>query len=223
MKIKKMVGKLVLSFLIILSLGTVASASEAKDNIRPYIVKTYPNNHQVNVGVDSIIVVRFSEPVRSKNNPSFVDVTIKDEDGNTIPISYEVYPDTVPYGGNQDVLFIKPEKLQLNTKYMVTVANGAVEDQAGNKSQPYLFDFITVRENVKLPIFCSEQFFFKNVTDINNCDVVVELISELDGRVEHKLWMIMKEPNGNYSLVQVNIPLRIGLDYDPYEETFGRD
>lgn len=95
------------------------------DIIAPEIVRVTPDDGAVNVALNTVISVRFSEPVM-KSSITAATVSVKNEKGLLVK-GYTQYED------DQNLLtFIPESRFEYLTKYVVTVADG-IRDYAGNR------------------------------------------------------------------------------------------
>ncbi len=89
-----------------------------------------PSNNTVNLPLNQMITVTFSEPIKTGNT------SIQLENSNNTPISF-----TTNIDGN--ILTIKPSLLVNNTKYTLILPTGSITDLAGNPLNYYTTNFST--------------------------------------------------------------------------------
>lgn len=95
------------------------------DIVAPEIVRVTPDDGALNVALNTVISIRFSEPVM-KNSISASAVSVKNEKGMLIK-GYTQYED------DQNLLtFIPESRFDYLTKYVITVTDG-IKDFAGNR------------------------------------------------------------------------------------------
>ncbi|NHM27721.1 hypothetical protein G7K71_12170 [Desulfofundulus sp. TPOSR] len=104
------------------------------DGTPPDVVATSPADGASNVPVDSVITVRFGEPVQKDPNARLT-IRIADTLGREINFGVDTY---------YDELIIAPyERLSYSTHYAVYVDAGAVRDLTGTPNEPFSFGFTT--------------------------------------------------------------------------------
>ncbi|AEG18405.1 Ig-like domain-containing protein [Methanobacterium paludis] len=114
----------------ILSLSCV-SATGLNTTVTPHVTAVNPSNNAVNVGVDKVINVTFSEPIKAGSN--WIEVT--NSNGKAIPITTSI---------NGSTLTITPtNNLTKATKYTVLIHTGSITDMDNNSVSPYVSRFTT--------------------------------------------------------------------------------
>lgn len=113
---------------------TLASQCSAYDNIAPAISSTIPAESSSNVNINTVIAIKFSEPV----DPSTVNssnITLYDEGGSI--------PGTVTYDAEQMTAYFTPNSPLVYSNYYYVSLFPDIADLAGNLTSAYNFSFNT--------------------------------------------------------------------------------
>ncbi len=111
-----------LALTMLLLLGSLPMATAA-DTEKPYIVDFSPIDGAINVGIDTVITIEFSEDIKSTNLVNHI--TLKDDRGSQVSTD-------VSYGNLSFRAIVTPrEPLKFSTSYIVTVSS-FIQDLAGN-------------------------------------------------------------------------------------------
>ncbi len=118
--------------------GAFTFSFTTPDTVPPYVVNIWADG--ANVVVTRQVGIVWSED--SSPGPNFAAISIKDQAGNTVPVTSGFYEDEE--GPVKTYLIITASAaLNYNTTYTVTLPAGAVVDMKGNASLFYSFSFST--------------------------------------------------------------------------------
>ena len=110
------------------------SSSFTVDNISPVVSKADPLNGAVNVAVNKVIKVSFSEPIKAGN----MFIELRDSTGKLIPITKTIQGNILTI--NHSTL------LKKGTKYTFIIHSNSIQDLAGNPlKQPLVTNFTTTK------------------------------------------------------------------------------
>ena len=101
------------------------------DSVAPTVKSVDPVNKAVNVAVNKVITVTFSEAIKA--GTSWFE--LKTSNGTVVPVTPSI---------NGNVLTITPSALTKGTKYALILHTGSVTDLAGNNLAYYGTNFVTV-------------------------------------------------------------------------------
>ena len=123
-----------ISFSGAVSAADVNGTNNSADITPPTVVSVDPVNKAVNVSVDKVITVNFSEPIKSGNNW----IELQNSNGTMVPVNTSI---------NDNTLTVKPVNTLKNaTNYALLIHTGSVTDLAGNKVAGYVSRFTTTSD-----------------------------------------------------------------------------
>ncbi|ADZ09799.1 polymorphic outer membrane protein [Methanobacterium lacus] len=145
---------------------TLSLLINIRDLISPVVINTNPADNAVNIPVNPIINIKFSEPIRSINNG----IELKNSSGTLIPITSIV---------NGNMLTIKPLKSLNGDKYVVTINPGSITDLNGNSFNFYMSSFTV--DSIP-PVLSANQ-----ASGISKSNINVKLSSESCAKIYYRI------------------------------------
>lgn len=113
-------------------------ASQSKDKTPPHVASSNPENQALNVALDTIIEVNFSEVMK----PETITVTVKNKTADNT-----LQEGSVSYQGTT-ATFNPATRFEISSDYVVTVS-GSVKDRSGNPmGRDYQFGFTTTAQKI---------------------------------------------------------------------------
>jgi methionine-rich copper-binding protein CopC len=108
-----------------------ASSVNSTNSSVPHVTAVDPSNNAVNVQVNKVINVTFSEPIKEGTNW----IELQNSNGTLISINTSI---------KDNVLTVTPNNnLTKGTKYLLLIHTGSVTDKDGNSVSPYVARFST--------------------------------------------------------------------------------
>jgi predicted outer membrane repeat protein len=190
------------------------------DTIPPKVKNINPANNAINIPINQVITVTFSEPI--KTGSAYANIILKNSSGTVIPITKSI-------SGNV-LTIIHSTLLSKGTKYTLTIPVSSVKDLAGNNlASAYTNSFtvtpitvqsidpvnksINVTANKVIKVTFSELIFpgsaYSSITVKNSNGVVKPMTASISGNV------LTLTPTYNYvkgMTYTINIPINAVKD-----------